>query len=44
LDKNLDFRLFSEVYQKIAENYYGFDSISKKDLVSGMIKGFIEAL
>lgn len=44
LDKNLDFRLFSEVYQKVAENYYGFDSISKKDLVSGMIKGFIEAL
>ncbi|MDP2103640.1 MAG: PDZ domain-containing protein, partial [Candidatus Gracilibacteria bacterium] len=44
INKNLDFRLFSEVYQKVAENYYGFESISEKDLVSGMIKGFIEAL
>lgn len=44
LDKSLDFRLFSEVYEKVAGNYYGFDSISKKDLISGMIKGFIEAL
>ena len=41
LGTHLDFRLFSEVYQKVAENYYGFDSISEKDLVSGMVKGFI---
>jgi len=40
----LDLQLFSEVYQKVAEKYYGFDSISEKDLISGIIKGFIEAL
>jgi len=38
---NLD--LFNEVYKKVSENYYGFDTLSEKELVSGMIKGFIEA-
>lgn len=37
-------KLFYEAYKKTAENYYGFDTISEKDLVSGMIKGFIDAL
>jgi len=38
---NLD--LFYEAYKKASENYYGFDTLSEKDLVSGMIKGFIGA-
>lgn len=38
---NLD--LFYEAYKLSADNYYGFDTISEKDLVSGMIKGFIWA-
>lgn len=36
---NLD--LFYEAYKQASENYYGFDSLSEKDLVSGIIKGFI---
>lgn len=44
LGTTLDLQLFSEVYQKVAENYYGFESISQKDLVAGMVKGFIGAL
>jgi len=36
---NLD--LFYEAYKQAADNYYGFDTLSQKDLVSGMIKGFI---
>lgn len=36
---NLD--LFYEAYKQASENYYGFDTLSEKDLVSGMIKGFI---
>lgn len=38
---NLD--LFYEAYKLSAENYYGFDTLSEKDLVSGMIKGFVGA-
>lgn len=38
---NLD--LFYEAYKQASENYYGFDTLSEKDLVSGMIKGFIWA-
>ena len=38
---NLD--LFYEAYKFSAENYYGFDTLSEKDLISGMIKGFIGA-
>ncbi len=26
------------------ENYYGFDTISKTELVSGMVKGMVDAL
>lgn len=39
---NLD--LFNEAYKRISENYYGFDTLSEKDLISGMIKGFTDAL
>ncbi len=39
----LNFDLFYEVYKQASENYYGFDTLSEKDLVSGMIKGFIGA-
>jgi hypothetical protein len=38
---NLD--LFYEAYKQASENYYGFDTLSEKDLVSGMIKGFVDA-
>ncbi|MDD2892223.1 MAG: S41 family peptidase [Candidatus Gracilibacteria bacterium] len=38
---NLD--LFYEAYKQASENYYGFDTLSEKDLVSGMIKGFIDS-
>ena len=38
---NLD--LFHEAYKEASESYYGFDSLSEKDLVAGMIKGFIGA-
>lgn len=46
VEKNIpiDTRLFNEAYQKVAENYYGFDTIAEKDLVSGMIKGFVGSL
>ncbi|MDQ1343469.1 MAG: carboxyl-terminal processing protease [Patescibacteria group bacterium] len=36
--------LFDEAYGIIKDNYYGFDSVSKNDLVSGMIKGTVDAL
>lgn len=39
----LDINLFYEAYTYASENYYGFDTLSEKDLVSGMIKGFIGA-
>lgn len=42
--KSPNLELFYEVYKKTTENYYGFEDISEKDLVSGMIRGFIEAL
>lgn len=35
--------LFYEAYKLSADNYYWFDTLSEKDLVSGMIKGFIWA-
>ena len=38
---NLD--LFYEAYKQASDNYYWFDSLSEKDLVSGMIKWFIGA-
>ncbi|MDD2916323.1 MAG: S41 family peptidase [Candidatus Gracilibacteria bacterium] len=38
---NID--LFYEAYKQASENYYGFDTISEKDMVSGMIKGFINS-
>lgn len=38
---NMD--LFYEAYKQASENYYGFDTLSEKDLVAGMIKGFIGA-
>lgn len=40
----IDTKLFQEVYMIVEENYYGFDTISNNDLVSGMIKGFVGAL
>lgn len=42
-DTTLNLDLFYEAYKFSAENYYGFDTLSEKDLVSGMIKGFIDA-
>lgn len=39
-----DLGLFNEAYRIIRENYYGFDSVSKNDLVSGMIKGTVDSL
>lgn len=36
--------LFWEAYKQTADNYYGFDTISEKDILSGMIKGFIDSL
>ncbi len=35
--------LFYEAYKIASDNYYGFDTVSEKDLVSGMIKGFVWA-
>lgn len=43
-DIPIDMKLFSEAYKQVSDNYYGFDSISEKDLVAGMIKGFVDAL
>ena len=34
----IDSSLFREVYDIVSENYYGFDTVSDSDLVSGMIK------
>lgn len=39
-----DLGLFNEAYRIIRENYYGFDSVSRNDLVSGMIKGTVDSL
>jgi C-terminal processing protease CtpA/Prc len=43
INKNipLNMDLFYEAYKQVSENYYGFDTLSEKDLVAGMIKGFI---
>ena len=38
---NLD--LFYEAYKQASDNYYGFDTLSEKDLISWMIKWFIGA-
>lgn len=40
---SIDLKLFYEAYNKASEKYYGFDTLSEKDLVAGMIKGFIES-
>ncbi|MFA6090223.1 MAG: S41 family peptidase [Candidatus Gracilibacteria bacterium] len=37
----INMELFYEAYKLAADNYYGFDTLSQKDLVSGMVKGFI---
>lgn len=39
-----DLGLFDEAYRTINENYFGFDSVSRSDLVSGMIKGMVSGL
>ena len=39
----INLNLFYEAYKQASENYYGFDTLSEEDLVSGMIKGFIGA-
>lgn len=40
---SIDLNLFYEAYKQAADNYYGFDTLSQKDLVSGMIKGFVSS-
>ena len=40
---SVDLDLFYEAYKQAADNYYGFDTLSQKDLVSGMIKGFVNS-
>ncbi|EKD44124.1 MAG: hypothetical protein ACD_71C00230G0001 [uncultured bacterium (gcode 4)] len=42
-ETNLNLDMFYEAYKFSSENYYGFDTLSEKDLISGMIKGFIDA-
>ena len=43
-DKNpINLDLFYEAYKQAADNYYGFDTLSEKDIISGMIKGFVDS-
>ena len=37
-------KLFQEAYDIIQKNYFGFDSVRKEDLTTGMVKGFVDAL
>lgn len=39
-----DLARFNEAFRILKENYYGFDSVSNNDLVSGMIKGTVDSL
>lgn len=39
-----DLGLFKEAYGVLNDHYYGFDTVSKNDLVSGMIKGMVDSL
>lgn len=43
-NQEIDLKLLWETYNIIKENYYSFDSISKKDIVYGIIKGFTQSL
>ncbi len=41
---DLDLKLLEDAYAIVRDNFYGFSSVSKGELVSGMVKGMVSSL
>lgn len=41
---DLDLSLLNDAYRIVRENFHGFDTVSKGQLVSGMIQGMVDSL